>query len=241
MRAAAAFKPYLATFIGTPYYLGVPKGQLSCDDLAELPKSATIVDLERPFRNIELLPQFPKITRISLSEWNDDWIKLLAKLPNLRQLDLSFLKVESLPPFKPLKALRVLVLYALKKLKSLEFLRGASGLHSLGLSEVMSANDLAPLATLKELRELDIDGTLFKAKWIESLKPLRSLKHLRYLSFACRINPQHRSLRPLGGLKELRHLTLSEEFPPEERDWLLARLPKLKMINPRYDDQWPPA
>jgi Leucine-rich repeat (LRR) protein len=241
MPAFTAFQPYLTKRIGTCYYLGVPEGQVSCDDLAELPKSATVIGLERPYRNIELLPQFSKIQRLDLSDWDDAWLKLLAKLPNLRQLDLSFLKVETLPSFKPLKSLRVLVLYSVKKLKSLEFLRGMSGLHTLGLSEVMSATDLAPLASLKELRELDIDSALFKTKWVDSLKPLAGLKRLQHLVLSCRVNPANRSLRPLGGLKELRYLLLSEKFPAEEKDWLLARLPKLKKINPGWPGEWPPA
>lgn len=240
MTREANFKPYLSTFVGTPYYLGVPKGQVSCDDVVQLPKTATVIELEKPYRNLDQLYRFPNIKRISCSHFEDTWVKHLATLPNLRHLDLSFVKAESLPSFKSLKALRVLVLYRLTKLKTLDFLRGLSGLQSLGLSEIMWANDLAPLATLIDLRELDIDGAMLKAKFIESLEPIGKLKRLEYLSLACRVKPENRSLRSLGGLKELRKFIVSERFNDAEKDWLVQRLPKLPAINAGMHDQYPP-
>lgn len=236
----SVYKPYPSKFVGTPYYLETPPGQISCDDVAELPKHAKVVELEKPFRNLDQLQRFPSITRISCSQFEDEWVKHLAKLPNLRHLDLSFVKSESLPSFKPFKALRVLVLYGLTKLRTLDFLRDMTGLHSLGLSEIMLANDLAPLATLKDLRELDIDGAMLKAKFVDSLEPIGKLKRLEHLSLACRVKPENRSLRPLGNLKELRTLIVSERFDTAEKDWLVHRLPKLTAINAGMDDQYPP-
>jgi Leucine-rich repeat (LRR) protein len=239
MSTDSTFKPYLSTFVGTPYYLGVPQGQISCEDVAELPKNATVVELERPFKNLDQLPRFPKIRRIDCDDFRADWLPHLAKLPDLRHLQLSFLRTQTLPALKRLKSLRVLVLYNLAKLKSLEFLRGMNGLHSLGISECLAANDLAPLATLKNLRELDLDGAPLKAGFVESLEPLGKLRRLEFLSLACRIRPENPSLRPLAKLTELRTLILSERFPDDEKDWLLDRLPKLKAINGGLSDQYP--
>jgi hypothetical protein len=240
-KPANSFEPYLGTFKGRLYYLGVPEGRVRCADLAQLPAAAQLVELDPPFKNIDLLPRKSHITRLKLSHWQDDWVSLFAKMPNLRQIDLSLLKVPSLPALKPLKSLRVLTLFRLKKLESLEFLRGLSGLHSLGLSEIMAATDLSPLATLKDLRELEIDSAITTMKWIDSLEPLRGLKRLEHLLLACRINPDNRTIRPLGGMKELQYLILSEkQIPAEEKDWLLQRLPKLKAINQGWPGQWPP-
>jgi hypothetical protein len=224
-----SYQSYLANQVGTPHYLYPPPKQIRCDDISELPANATAVELEPKVRGIEEIGRFEKIVRIECSMLAVDWVTHLAKLPRLHHLDVHLFRGESLPSLRPLKQLRVLVLYRATKLKTLEFLRGMTQLHSLCLSEVMAATDLTPLATLRNLRELDIDGMLSKAKIVDSLAPLSKLKHLEFLLLACQV--RDKTLKPLGKLKSLRRLILGPRYPQSEYRWLFDQLPQLPAIN----------
>lgn len=232
------YLPYLSNFVGTPHYLGSPPGEIRCDDVAALPADARVIELGRTVRGVDQIDRCPRIERIACDRLEPDWMMPLARLPRLRHLDLHFFRGEELPSLKPLKQLRIVVLYRVPKLRTLEFLRGMTQLHSLCLSEVMAATDLAPLATLRDLRELDIDGMLNKAKLVDSLAPLSKLKRLEFLLLACRVRPENKTLRPLGQLKALKRLILGPKYPTAEYDWLLSKLPQLPAVNGGLPDEY---
>ncbi len=225
------FQPYLAKQLGKFHYLGAPKRLVAVDDVAELPKNAKVVELGKNVENLDQLAKFTSITRVACDLLDEATVKVLAKLPKLRHLDLSLSRATELPSLKPLKQLRVLVLYSFPKLETLEFLRGMVHLHSLCLSEVMAAGDLSPVGTLRDLREFEIDGTLHKIKFVDSLAPLGKLKRLRFLLLACAVKQENRTLRPLAKLKELKQLIIGGKHFQHEYDWLLDRLPQLPGIN----------
>ncbi len=216
--AEPRYRPFLSVATGIPY-LGVPPGQVACDNVEDLMLDAKVVEISKPYRGIERLGERRRIENLELSHFEDSWIGYLAKLSRLRILRLSFLKVETLPSFAPLASLRVLIIYSARRLTSLEFLRGLPNLHSLCLSEAMSADDLEPIGTLTTLRELDIDGALNKAKKAASLEPLGKLTKLRYLSLSVSVDRSLPApLAPLAALRDLETLILGGNFKKADRE-----------------------
>lgn len=229
--AEPRYRPFLSVATGIPY-LGVPPGQVDADDVEDLPPDAKIVEISKPYRGMKRLGEHRRIEDLQLCHFEDSWIAYLAPLPKLRILRLSFLKIETLPSFAPLTSLRVVVLYSARRLTSLEFLRGVPHLHSLCLSEAMAADDLEPVGTLTSLRELEIDGSLNKAKKALSLEPLGRLTKLRYLSLSVNVDRSVPApLDPLASLQGLETLILGGHFKREDRAGLVSRLPKLKKID----------
>lgn len=229
--AEPRFRPFLTVATDVPY-LGVPTGQVACESAGEIPLGAKVVEIEKPYRDMERIGERQEIEDLALDRFEESWIGPLARLPRLRILRLSFLKAETLPSFAPLASLRVLIVYSARRLTSLEFLRGVPNLHSLCLSETMAADDLAPLETLTSLRELDVDGTLWKAKKAVSPAPLARLTQLRYLSLSVNVDRAVPApLAPLAKLQNLETLILGGNFKREDREDLVSRLPKLKKID----------
>lgn len=135
-----------------------------------------------------------KLRRLNLrgTKITDTTLEHLANVPTLEALDVGFAQITDvgLDRLTPLTNLRELViggnkltdtgLQALRQFPHLTSLslggsqRTDSGLWTISLTEL----GLDALATLKELRELRLDGMPVTARWLEKLKGLAKLERL---------------------------------------------------------------
>ena len=112
--------------------------------------------------------------RLDSPDVQDEDLSLIAKLPNLQELNLSATDVTNIEP-----------------------LRGLVNLQSLSLKDATHVQDIGPLAELTELRELYLSGTA-----VQLLDPLTRLVQLQRLTLpgnVADIGP----LRGLVNLEEL--------------------------------------
>jgi len=135
-----------------------------------------------------------KLKRLNLrgTKITDTTLEHLSNVPTLESLDVGFAQITdvgldrltSLPNLKELvisgNKLTDTGLQALRQLPSLTSLslggsqRTDSGLWTISLTEL----GLGTITTLKELRELQLDGMPVTARWLEKLKALNQLERL---------------------------------------------------------------
>ena len=120
-----------------------------------------------------------------------------------------------------------------------------TSLITLELQQLNKISDFSILSKLTNLEGLGIDGGIWTAQRIDTLKPLAILRKLKYLTL---INTQakDKSFDSLLGLTELVYFQSSWNYPEAEFEKLKS-LPKLKYgnvetslkeIKARYRGQW---
>ena len=235
-----AKRRYIQDFAATHKapYLGMPPGLIQCRDVEDLPRDVEALWLTRKSSGVENLATFKQLRRIH-APLREDWLPVLASIPNLEYAKFTLPKSAEIPSLKCLSNLRSLVLSCNRHQTNLEFVRDMKWLHSLCVSEAMSVSLFAPLSTLSELRELYIDGTITGRQTIDSLSPLADLTHLQFAVLLIRIAKANRTLAPLHKLKQLKFLHLSDDYLPEEYDLLIKTLPRLTEICFNAGKRWP--
>ena len=149
-------------------------------------------------RNIEPLAKLTNLKRVNLSGTQIEDIVPLKNLTNLEVLDLRSTEVSDLSPLKyalRLKALRI----DSTKISDVSSLESIEGLRQLSASYTF-INSLKSLSELKEMRKLNISKTR-----IRSLEGLEKMGMLEVLILS---NNRIKSLEPIAGLKNLNHLQI---------------------------------
>lgn len=100
---------------------------------------------------------------------------------------------------------------------------------TLDLQQLNRVSDFSVLFGLTGLEGLGIDGSIWTAQVIDTLKPLANLRRLKYLTLI-HTRIRDRSFDPLLGLTELVRFDASWNYPEAEFEKLKA-LPKLKYGN----------
>ncbi len=215
--------------------IGKPTGPILGTDLLEL-KSFTLpgIDGTITITGIECMVALESVDFSNNSLGTP--LSALAKLPNLRKLDLSgdYVTNEALAGVALLTQLSELDLHD-NFLSSVEALAPLVNLETLDLSNnadynnVLAPMDLAPLAGLTRLKTLDLFGTL-----TGTLEPLTSLTQLETLSFGAR---KLDDISPLAKLVNLQSLDLQSSELTDIGDLIpLTKLQKLDLsYNPISD------
>ena len=169
----------------------------------------------------------------------------IESLRNLKELELTFTAIRDLAPLARLPALEKVRLYGfgfgavpdlsgVKNLRDLNLghndlvdlgpLRKMTGLRRLVLMQNAKLENLAPLASLPQLAELDLQSTAVKS--LAPLAKLPALSHLRLNGTAVK------SLAPLASVKTLRTLDIAQDFGHEaEIEALKKALPQLQVMR----------
>jgi hypothetical protein len=234
-------RQYIEDFAATHKtpYLGLPAGTVACRDVADPPVDVQSISLTTKSTGIEQLARLKHLTRIK-SPLREDWLPAFANIPHLQYATFRLPESASIPSLACLTGLRSLVLSCNRHQADLRFVRGMNWLHSLCVSEADQVKSLAPLATLTELRELYIDGSMGGRGTVASFSPISRLNHLQYVVLQIRVAGKS-PLAPLRRLQELKYLHLRDEFSEGEYDALLKALPGLPEICFNAGKRWPPS
>ncbi|RDC65318.1 hypothetical protein [Adhaeribacter pallidiroseus] len=114
-------------------------------------------------------------------------------------------------------------------MESIDVLNGLSNLRTLNLEQLNKISNFSQLSSLVNLQGLGINGGVWTAQKIASLKPIGSLTKLKYLTLI-NTRAQDKSFEPIMHLKELVRFNSSWNYPEAEFKKLKS-LPNLKYGN----------
>ena len=173
-------------------------------------------------------------------------VPLFEAVCNQKQLTALYLygPIEDLSPISKLKKIDRLYL-RLQRITDLRPISALTKLEHLYLGNLAKLTDYSPLAKLKNLLYLQIEGLPFapKSVYADDLKFLRSLKKLRGLSICDVRFPEKEYWKPILALKKLEYLELFK-LRENERQLLVSSLPSLKygyVMQPREPGKPQPA
>jgi hypothetical protein len=109
----------------------------------------------------------------------------------------------------------------------LNWLPHTASLKALAMENMKRVTDLDPLASLKQLKALAVEGSLWTPMRVASLAPLCALERLEYL-FLTNLRVVDKSLRPLHALTRLRALQCANFYPATEFAALANARPTLR-------------
>ena len=152
-----------------------------------------------------------------------------CNMPNLEGLYIKWSGIKNIDAFHIPKKLRHLWLGSSSQVESIDVLGELDSLITLELQQLNKISDFSALSKLTRLEGLGIDGSIWTAQKIDTLKPLANLRDLKYLTL---INTRikDKSFDPLLNLTELIRFDSSWNYPESEFEKLKA-LPKLKYGN----------
>jgi hypothetical protein len=213
---------------------------VECDDVFEARKNATSLHLNRNCANVDRIAEFKAVKRVHC-ELRRDWLKPLSQLPHLEHVQFTLPKTAQVPSLKVFDGIRTLVLMCNRHQENLNCLRGLKSLQSLCLSEANSVADLNPIASLTNLQELYIDGSVGGSGKVRSFAPLSKLQDLRFAVLLVRSMEERSPLRHLHKLKKLEYLYLAAQFAKDkdQLDSILKALPLLKKVEFNGGLTWP--
>ncbi len=173
------------------------------------------------------LSRFECLKTLWAASVNQDMLEEIACLPNLEVLWIKSLSASSLECLGNNGKLRRLIVHGGSKVPDMGWVRRLSPtVEVLHLESLFRATDIDPIGEMTGLKTLGLEGGMSKKLELESLAPLRTLKHLQYL-FLAATRIKDGSLEPLRDLTELRHLTIAANVPDREFISLRKALPGL--------------
>jgi Leucine-rich repeat (LRR) protein len=164
-----------------------------------------------------------------VSRVNQKMFDAVCQIPNLVGLSVKWSGIKSIDTIRFLKKLRHLHLGSSSQVESIDVLDGLDSLVTLDLQQLNKINDFHILSQLTSLEGLGIDGSIWTAQKIDTLKPLANLHNLKYLTLT-NTRIKDKSFDPILNLTELVRFESSWNYPEAEFE-KLKTLPKLKYGN----------
>jgi hypothetical protein len=158
------------------------------------------------------------------SRVSQDLFDAACRIPGLEGLYIKWSGIVDLSSIEHSLELRYFHLGQSASVKSIVPLAKGLNLRWLGLELLSQVRDLEPLARLRGLEGLSLEGSMSTAWHVKSLAPVGLLSNLRYLSIA-NLRSEDRSLT---GMFTLSHL---ETFY-HARWWDTAELDEIRRRNP---------
>jgi len=164
-----------------------------------------------------------------VSRVNQKMFAAACKVPNLEGLFVKWSGIKNIESLRIAKNLQHLHLGSSSQVESIEVLGELESLLTLDLQQLNKISDFSIISKLASLEGLGIDGSIWTAQKIDTLKPLAKLRNLKYLTL---INTRlkDKSFDPLLNLTELVRFESSWNYPESEFEKLKS-LPKLKYGN----------
>jgi hypothetical protein len=223
---------------GSIAHLGILKGTVSgIYDLSEINDTIKILSLSTPvkkskkkYTNFSSLLGNINIEAISLDYLDEERISVFSTLPNLKYLQISSSKQDEIPDLGSLASVEVLVLANLTRIQNIDFIKNMSNLKTVYIYGISNLYDLTPISHLINIEELDIEHGKMSGtgKSIKSINPLESLRQLKYLRLALRIEDDSTNLKSLYGLQKMQKIILLPRYMKSDF-WedLIRELPQL--------------
>lgn len=215
-------------------FRGQPQLAINCTQLSEGPKKefATAAAKKRVLAEwCDFLKQNPKqFTLLAFgTRMPQELLDAACHQVNLRRLEIKWGVYQDLSAIANLQKLELLKIGSGAGVKNIGPVTELPRLIGLAVENFQKIADYSPLARLKKLQSLTIEGDAFGPQYIriQSLKFLEEMTQLRHLTLLT-YRLQDKDYRPIQRLRKLEHLTL-----PYSRDVKacyedLVRLPKLK-------------
>lgn len=230
--------------IGYYAHLGCFKDEISAPfNLSELDANVCKINISTPLKkfklnysNWESLANNPNIEAITIQDLDEERLSVFATLPNLKYLQISINKQESLPNLSCLKNLEILILANITRVQNINFLDGLNSLKTLYIYGVKGMENIEVISKLNNLQELSLNHGKLSGTGtpIRSLEPISKLTHLKYLDLY--INTKESTILPfIYPLQQLEHLFLLPKYlkslKKEEKETFLKTFPNLKECN----------
>lgn len=103
-------------------------------------------------------------------------------MPNLVGLSVKWSRIKQITGLQYLKKLRYLRLGGSSQVESIDILGDLDGLITLELEQLNKISDFSIILKLSSLEGLGLDGRIWTAHKIDTLKPLQTLANLKYLT-----------------------------------------------------------
>ena len=152
-----------------------------------------------------------------------------CEVPNLEALFIKWSGIKNIDTLRMPKKLRHLWLGSSSQVESIEVLGELDSLITLEIQQLNKISDFSVLSKLTDLEGLGIDGSIWTAQKIDTLKPLATLRNLKYLTLS-NTRSKDKSFDPILNLTELVRFESSWNYPESEFE-KLETLPKLKYGN----------
>jgi len=164
-----------------------------------------------------------------VSRVNQKMFDAACQVPNLEGLFIKWSGIKNIDSLRIPKGLRHLRLGGSSQVESIDVLGELDSLVTLDLQQLNKISDFSILSKLTNLEGLGLDGGMWTAQKIDTLKPLANLRNLKYLTL---INTRlkDKSFDPLLNLTELVCFESSWNYPEAEFEKLKS-LPNLKYGN----------
>jgi hypothetical protein len=178
----------------------------------------------------EELPNLEEVKYLwFVSRVNQKMFDAACNVPNLEGLYIKWSGIKNIESLRFTKKLRHLWLGSSSQVESIDVLGEMDALITLELQQLNKISNFSVLSKLNNLEGLGIDGSMWTAQKIDSLKPLANLRNLKYLSLI-NTRTKDKSFDPLLNLTKLVFFQSSWNYPESEFEKLKS-LPNLKYGN----------
>ena len=177
--------------------------------------------------------ELPKLEDVKylwfVSRVNQKMFDAACKIPNLEGMFVKWSGIKNIEGLRNAKNLRHLHLGGSSQVESIEVLGELNQFVTLTLEQLNKITDFSIIAKLTDLEGLGLNGGIWTAQKIDTLKPLANLRNLKYLTL---INTRliDKSFNPILNLTELVRFDISWNYPVAEFEKLNS-MPKLKYGN----------
>jgi hypothetical protein len=202
------------------------RGQTPPDttNVDDVEPDARAVTVSRKTGNLERLAELPALQRLVARAPNQETLRLIGGASSMEDLELCGGTMADLNPLSGLQRLRYLAISVASRLRSLDGIEGLNSLQFFSAWHCAALTSVAPLAGLRGLRYVFLDGNMYKPMRLESLAAFAGLGDLEVLKLH-NVRVRDRDLQPLHGLRKLTQLELPGYFPASEFAALAAAVP----------------
>ena len=177
--------------------------------------------------------ELPKLTTVKYlwfcSRVNQEMFEAACEMKNLEGLYIKWSGIKQLDSLAKLKNLRHLHIGSSAQVESIQVFNDINWLTTLNLEQLNKVTDFNDISGMTNLKGLGVDGSIWTAQKIDTLRPIGHLRQLKYLTLT-NTRTKDKSSDPILNLKELIRFNSSWNYPKTEFEKLKS-LPNLKYGN----------
>jgi hypothetical protein len=194
------------------------------EDVVAADPALTAARITHNTRGLDRLRELARLRHMTAGGMTASELAVVGRVHQLERLQLNDASCTDLQALRALINLRILSLSVMSALESLDGIAEMSKLQFLSVWHAPKLRSIDALGALRELRVVDLAGSMYGAIRVPSLEPVASNTKLLKLSLS-NVRVGDGSLRPLEGLRALRILELPLLFSAEQFLWLEETLP----------------
>jgi len=178
----------------------------------------------------EKLKELTEVKYLWLSSYiNQQIFDVVCNMQNLEGLWINWSGIKNIESIVNLKELKHFRLGSSSKLESISVIGNLNSLITLGFEQLNKITDFSVISNLTRLEGLGLNGSMWTAQKINTLKPIEKLINLKYLT-TINSRIQDKSFEPILKLPNLIRFDSSWNYPASEFA-KLKNMPNLKYGN----------